>query len=60
MIFDQYSKMVRPIEKHGYGWWAISELHKLNFIGFTGLRHIRRHVLYRLERSEWQRRVVIS
>lgn len=25
---------------HGYGWWAVSEVNKTNFMGFIGLRHI--------------------
>lgn len=36
----EYEAILEQFKKHGYGWWAVSELNKNNFIGFIGLRYI--------------------
>lgn len=36
----EYHAIVEHFEKHDYGWWAVSESNKNNFIGFIGLRYI--------------------
>lgn len=36
----EYEAILEHFKKHGYGWWAVSERDKMNFIGFIGLRYI--------------------
>ncbi len=36
----EYEAILEHFKKHGYGWWAVSETNKMNFIGFIGLRYI--------------------
>jgi RimJ/RimL family protein N-acetyltransferase len=33
----EYEAILEHFKKHGYGWWAVSEMNKTNFIGFIGL-----------------------
>lgn len=36
----EYEMILAHFKKYGYGWWAVSEIDKVNFIGFIGLRYI--------------------
>jgi len=36
----EYQSILDHFEKHGYGWWAVSERNKNHFIGFIGLRYL--------------------
>lgn len=36
----EYEAILEHFRKYGYGWWAVSEKNKTNFIGFIGLRYI--------------------
>ncbi len=36
----EYESILEQFKTQGYGWWAVSELNKNNFIGFIGLRYI--------------------
>ncbi len=36
----EYETIQEHFSNHGYGWWAVSENDKTNFIGFLGLRYI--------------------
>ncbi len=36
----EYEAILEHFKIHGYGWWAVSERNKTNFIGFIGLRYI--------------------
>lgn len=38
--FKEYQAIIDHFQKYGYGWWAVSENNKTNFIGFIGLRYI--------------------
>lgn len=37
---NEYEAILEHFKKHGYGWWAVSETNRSNFIGFIGLRYI--------------------
>lgn len=37
---NEYEAILEHFKKHGYGWWAVSEINHSNFIGFIGLRYI--------------------
>lgn len=38
--FNEYEAILEHFKKHGYGWWAVSEINHPHFIGFIGLRYI--------------------
>lgn len=37
---SEYEAILEHFKKHGYGWWAVSEINNPNFIGFIGLRYL--------------------
>lgn len=38
--FKDYENNLAHLKKHGYGWWAVGERKKDNFIGFIGLKYL--------------------
>lgn len=37
--FEEYTRILKHFEKHGWGFWAVSEIQGKDFIGFIGLRY---------------------
>jgi 3-dehydroquinate dehydratase/shikimate dehydrogenase len=38
--FAEYQAILDQFKTHHYGWWAVSEIGKNNFLGFIGIRYI--------------------